>query len=191
MSSTTEPETEMQAAKRRFLSDLRYVAGLVNEKGPDGFSPVRRLYKRSFEFGRQTHLNPNFRETLTSEDRDNFRQYFPTAISVVAGFSPGLVNHICPGKLLNVARTFRSEISFLQNEVFDLYKEVADEETTKDIEEALANIQMEDNCLEYNIESWIAYDGEDDIDDVPNLNGVPESHSWWLPEHRQHWANQT
>ena len=49
------------------------------------------------------------------------------------------------------------------------------------------------NILESKISRWTEpdYNGaDDDPDEVPNLNGVPQSHDWWPEEYRQMWKNK-
>jgi hypothetical protein len=181
----------MLAGIKEFLRRLIILANALDE-GPWAFSDVNEFYKAAYNFGRYTHLHPDFQQLLTSDDKITLKKDFPKALVEIAGYTPGLFNNITPSRL-NVARTRRSQLWFLKNEVLDLYKQANENDLSKEVQDELNKLEEQDNILEYNISNWTRPDydeAEDDSDDVPNLNGVPESHDWWTEDHREMWANK-
>ncbi|UJR11291.1 hypothetical protein I4U23_015472 [Adineta vaga] len=189
MSSTEE--TDMARIIKQLVDRLHYLSILKNEKD-FGFSNASILYETVYEFGRRTHLQPDYRKLLTNEDEKNLKEFFPIGFTKLIGYTPGLVNNIDPSDL-NIARGKRSQIWFLKNEFLDFYKEVSGYELTQEMKDALKKLEQSDDELEFNISNWTRPDYDEAVDrpsDVPNLNGVPESHDWWTEEHRQLWKNK-
>ena len=177
---------EMIAVIKGFLRNLN-VLSVIQEEGSSGFFYVKNLYEAAYEFARHTHLYPDFRKFLTDEDKNILKEHFTNAFVKLVGYTPGLVNNIGPSTL-NVARTRRSQIWFIKNEVLDLYKEVNGNDLPKEMKDLLSKLNESNNVLECRISNWTRPDydeADDDPEDVPNLNGVPESHCWWTKEHRQ------
>ncbi len=192
-SNSTESveDTEMVAAIKELLRHLN-ILGITKNEGASVFSYVDDLYEAAYNFGRYTHLHPGFQQLLTSEDKNGLKEHFPKALVEIVGYTPGLVNSVGPSTI-NIARTRRSQIWFLKNEVLNLYKEVNGNNLSKEVQDALKKLEESNNVLQYRISNWTRPDydeADDDPDDVPNLNGVPESHNWWTEEHRNMWRNK-
>ncbi|CAF1274282.1 unnamed protein product [Adineta ricciae] len=182
--------TDMQRVVKEFLSRLHYLSILTKEV-EYGYSNALRLYTSVYELGRRLSAHPDYRQMLTDEDKTTFKQYFPTGFVKLVDYTPGLVGNIEPSDL-NIARTRRSQIWFLKNELLDLYKEINGKELTTEMQSALDKLQTSDNMLDSDISDWIRPDYDEAVDkseDVPNLNGVPPSHDWWTEEHRRIWEN--
>ena len=193
MSSNSIESTEndeMIRLLRNILKDLHYLSILKNEE-EFGFTNAKIVYKTAYEFGRRTHLVPDYRQLLTDEDKNNLKQHFPAGFVKLVGYTPGLVNIIGPSTI-NLARTKLSEISFVRNELLDMYKEVNGGELANEMTKALADLDHSSDRLKITISGWLSGYSEvdDDPDDVPNLNGVPDSHDWWTEEHREIWENR-
>ncbi|CAF5072771.1 unnamed protein product, partial [Rotaria magnacalcarata] len=189
MSSTEQ--ANMNRIIKDFLSRLHYLSILTKEI-EYGHSNASKLYNSVYEFGRHTYIYPDYRQLFTDEDKNIFEQCFPIGFVKLVGYTPGLVDNIEPSNL-NIARARRSQLWFLKNEILDLYKEInGGNELTTEIQHALNKLETSDNVLECHISDWTepGYDeAEDKPREVPNLNGVPESHDWWTEEHRQRWKN--
>lgn len=182
---------EMVSAIKELLRTLTNLSAIKHE-GPSGFFYVDHLYEAAYDFGRLSYLHLDFRQLLTVEDKNNLKEHFPKALATLTDYTSGAVNTIGPS-ILNVARTRRSQLWFVKNEILDLYKEVNGNDLPQEVQDALKKLKMSDNVLEYNISNWTRPDydeADDDPEDVPNLNGVPESHSWWTEEHREMWKNK-
>ena len=86
-----------------------------------------------------------------------------------------------------------SQIAFLKNEIFQLYKDFNGSEMkfTESVEYALDLLQDRFDKLLDPLEIWTTPEYKmyehfyDDPYEVPDLNGVPESHYWWINEHRK------
>jgi hypothetical protein len=184
-------QTNMTRIIKQLLDRLHYLSILKNEID-FGFSNASILYKSVYDFGRHTHLQPDYRKLLTNEDEKILKEFFPIGFTKLVGYTPGLVNNIEPSNL-NIARRKRSQIWFLKNEFLDFYKEVSGCELTQEIKDALKKLEESDDALEFDISNWTRPDYDEAVDrlsDVPNLNGVPESHDWWTEQHRQMWKNK-
>lgn len=122
---------------------------------------------------------------------------FPSGFLRVAGFTPGL-NCNQESDDLNSVKGSLSEISFVKHELLDLYNELAvvDGDQTKfsdDIKLAVQILDEQTEVLLEQISEWEKpdyYSTIDSPDDVPDLRGVPESHSWWPSKHRNMWNNR-
>lgn len=108
--------------------------------------------------------------------------------------APGVVNNIEPEDM-NLAKRRLSELTFLKNEIIGLYHDFSTTggklgaELTSQLEELDDSIDM----LECQVQSWSrpnCYSAKDDPKQVPDLNGVPESHSWWTSQNRNAWKDK-
>jgi hypothetical protein len=194
MSSNSTESTgtsEMVSAIKELLRTLTNLSATKHE-GPSGFFYVEHLYEAAYQFGRHTHLYPDFRQLLTDEDKNVLKEHFPNAFVTLVDYTSGLVGNIGPSTL-NVARTRRSQLWFFKNEVLNLYTEVNGNELPKEVKDVLNKLNESNNVLRHKISNWTRPDydeADDDPEDVPNLNGVPESHNWWTKEHREMWKNK-
>lgn len=152
-----------------------------------GFYDLRKFYEAIYEFCRHTHLYPDFRQLLTVEDKNHLKEYLPKAIGYIIAYTPGLLSQMDPS-WLNIARARLSQITFLDKELLDLYKEVGGNALSHEFVDRLNELEISRNVLCNDIEDWThpcCGDTVDDPDDVPNLNGVPLSHDWWPDEYRE------
>lgn len=191
MSSNANHQTEMTNVIRKFLNDLRRLS-VLNLEGSSGFYHVNSLYETAYDFSRYIHLYPEFLQSLTDDDKNFVKEHFPNALPKLVGFTPGLINNIKYN--VNTARTKRSQIFFIKNEIVDLYKQVNQNTLSTEIEKFLQELEKSNNILESTISDLTDPENDetdDDPDDVPNLNGVPSSHDWWSEEYRQMWKNKT
>lgn len=181
---------EMIRLIKNITKDLHYLSILKNEE-EFGFSSAKILYRRIYEFGRHTHLLPNYLQLLADEDKNNLKRHFPTGFVKLVGYAPELVHLVSPS-IINEARARLSQICFARNELLELYKDVNGDELTKEVTEALNSLDQSCEGLQDTVSDWLSgyYEVEDDPDDVPNLNGVPDSHDWWTEEHREMWKSR-
>ena len=191
-STSTEliKNNEMIGIIRNLVKDLRYVSTLTNES-EFGFSNARLIYQGAYEFGRRCYLLPDYRQLLTDEDKKNFKESFPSGLASLANYTPGLVNTLQKSSI-NLARERLSQITFVKDELLDLYREINGDKVPVEVVQA-SKILNECQCrLDFTISEWLR--GYDEIDDdpreVPNLNGVPETHYWWTDKHRELWNNR-
>ncbi len=168
--------------KKEFLDRLHYLSILKNQL-EFGFSNAERLYSSVYELGRHTYIYPDYRELFTVEDIKIFKEFFPTSLCKLIGHTPSLVNTIDKSDI-NISRERRSQLWFLKNEILDMYEEF-NGDLTLEIEESLKKLEVFDNILQTNV-SIKDYDIQNNLDDIPNLTGVPDSHYWWTEKHRAH-----
>lgn len=188
--SSTSTSTEMIGIIRNLVKDLRYLSTLTNES-EFGFSNARQIYQEAYEFGRRSYLLPDYLQLLTDEDKKNFKESFPPGLARLATYTPGLINTLQKSSI-NLARERLSQITFVKDELLDFYREINGNKASEEVVQA-SKILNECQCrLDYTISQWLR--GYDEIDDdpseVPNLNGVPETHYWWTDKHRELWNNR-
>jgi hypothetical protein len=99
---------------------------------------------------------------------------------------------------MNIVKKRVSQMSFLKNEMFQLYKELnngVDMSIASGSSEEAAIHKLQDRIAKLlnQIEVWSEpnYPSDDDAEEVPDLNGVPLSHYWWTAEHRDMWKEKT
>jgi hypothetical protein len=150
------------------------------------------------------YLQPDYRTLLTEEDKATLRNYFQAAFIVTVKYTPGRVNNI-EAHDMNVAKTRLSELVFLKNEIFDLYKEACEVDSatasrtgdnnattqlqlSKEMQEAIKLLERKINMLDDDIAVWSQPEhpfAEDNPEDVPDLNGVPATHYWRTSPNRE------
>ena len=192
--SSEEMATKMRHIINEFLKCLKQLA--VNNCGKDfEYIKSKDLYENVFHLARHMHLYPKYRELFTDEDKKYFKEAFHVGFIKLIGYTPGMVNNIedCD---MNIAKTKLSEMTFLKNEIFELFKELNDGDQKLNSSEERA-VEILDDLIEKtldNVSRWSEpdyYSAIDDPEEVPNLNGVPESHSWWPAKHLEVWKNKT
>lgn len=183
--------SEMIRVFKELVTNLSFLPMIKNE-AENGLLNADLLYESIYDFGRYTHLTQNYQQLLTNEDKTKFKECFPQGFVKLVGYTPGLVNTISPLSI-NIARQRQSQIFFAKNELIDLYKELNEHKLPIEVSDALKNLEQSNNFVRNSISDWInvSYcEIDDEPGDVPNLNGVPETHDWWTNEHRQIWKNR-
>ena len=183
----------MQDIMRKFFNSL-IDAAQVKQANPRLNAIM--FYDNLYELVRNMYLDEKgFRNELSEENRKILRQSFLPAFVSVVGQTRVLINNL-EGCDLNVARTRLSQMSFLRHEAFNLYKEITDEQqqtSSSQVQQAISQLDTNIDNLGEEVEIWTSphYDfAEDNPRDVPNLNGVPLSHTWWTEKHREMWLNK-
>lgn len=152
------------------------------------------FYERVYDMARLMHLYPNYRALLTDDDKSTLKECFEPTLASVVGFTPCVVNNI-EAYDMNVAKRRLSELTFLKDEVLGLYREVSGGiEASENTKKALAELDYFIEMLDDQIYNWSlpTYEfARDDPRQVPNLNGVPESHTWWTKKHRDYWKEKS
>lgn len=154
-------------------------------------SHVSLFYRDVYQMIRLMHLNPNFCDLLTDENKKTFTENFMRAFIPVCNCTFLTINNITC-KELNKVKTKLTELNFLKNEVFNLYKELNGGcvEMTDKLNYALEQLNVCIEILQEKLEIHADHD-ENELRSVPNLNGVPESHIWWTPEERNSAKDKT
>ena len=188
MSTSSTSDEEMKRLIGEFLKRLKYSMA-VKADPRDWNSHTSTFYEDVYEMVRNMYLHPNNRALLSHEDKIILKENFVPAFVRIANCTPGVVNNI-EAHDMNIAKTRLSELTFLKNEVFDLYKESCNDNVneTDEVKQALKKLDYCIEMLERKISNWSRPDyeyAEDDLDQLPNLNGVPESHHWWTSKHRE------
>ena len=94
---------------------------------------------------------------------------------------------------MTTAKIWLSILYFFKNEIFNYYKEVCggNVELTSEIENAFSDLDDEIYELDVQVKYWSKQDDvEDYLGEIPNLNGVPQSHYWWTEENRLYSKNK-
>lgn len=167
---------DMRSIIQAFLGQLYYLSILKDERN------ASILLNSIFELGRHSYIYPDYKKLFTEQDRKIFKHFFPTSIIQLLGWTPILVN-IDFKSDINIARERRSQLWFLKNEITDLYMEFYGC-LTPEIENSLQKLIESDNILEHEI-SVDDDEIQNNMDDIPNLTGVPTSHYWWIEQHRK------
>ena len=175
---------------RNLVKDLRYLSTLTNES-EFGVSNARLIYQKAYEFGRRSYLLPDYRQLLTDEDKKNFNEFFPAGLARLTNYTPALVNTLQKSSI-NLARERLSQITFVKDELLDLYREIHGNQLPDEVIQSSKTLNEWQCRLDFTISEWLrGYDEiEDDPAEVPNLNEVPETHYWWTNEHRALWNNR-
>ena len=181
---STTKSSEMKLLIKELIKLLKY--SIIVEP-IYGHSHAVRLYELVHKLGRKMYIFPDYRDLLTEEDITALKEIFQPAFVSIADYTRGLLSDI-ESHDLNIAKTRLSQIYFFKNEIFDLYKEIDKAELTAEVVKAIQHLETDVDMLESQISVWSDPDyewAEEDPDDVPNLNGVPESHFWWSKEQRE------
>ena len=187
-------DAKLRPVIANFLGLLKYTTEVKPELG-FGYTNTARVYEAAYDLGRHMYLCPNYRTLFTDEDTATFRKWFrPAFVSLVQCTRDDLVNNLEPYEL-NTAKKRLSQIWFLRNEIYGLYKELFGKvEPRVAMEKAAAELDTDAQRLESLIEVWsepenVFYAEPDPIKDL-NLNGVPDSHYWWSNRQRQEWNDK-
>lgn len=142
------------------------------------------LYETAFYLGREINLNPNYKEIFTIEDIENIKRLFPSAFSLLAWLSRSLVCNMNEDDLTN-AKIWLTNFTFFIHEIFNYYKLLSGDDSDQSNRLESASIQYEIEELERQVKDWSKQsDVEDYEEQIPNLDGIPQSHSWWTAENR-------
>jgi hypothetical protein len=186
--SSEEMATQMRPLINEFFRRLKHLA-TTNCDQVFGFANSKGFYKTAFDLARHMHIYPNYRDLFTDEDKKAFKEEFPIGFIILIGYTPGMVNNIedCD---MNIAKTKLSEMTFLKNEIFELYKQFSGDDVKLSSNKEISMTDLDDfieKTLD-KISTWTEpdyYSAVDDPEQVPNLTGVPESHSWWRKKNRE------
>uniref|UniRef100_A0A914YV68 Uncharacterized protein n=1 Tax=Panagrolaimus superbus TaxID=310955 RepID=A0A914YV68_9BILA len=178
-------ESKVLATKQTFLLAT---SSLANNSKND-FGDVSNFYDHGYDFSRLSNLKAL---KLSDIEKEEFRQKFPEALKKAGLMTRSLYHNMSP-EYLNRMRHWRSKVEFLINDILDLFKEVSsNNEIPESLNKFVEEIDYEGYLMDEKIELWSGHLGEgmDFPNDVPNLNGVPESHNWWTQEHRNLWKDK-
>lgn len=186
--SSEEIATKIKSLIKSFLKCLENLAdhkcGIL-----DGISHSIHFYKYGYDLARLMYLYPNYRELFTDEDKKDFKENILKAFVKLLFYTDIIIDSVFKYSI-NIAKTKLSEMSFIKNEIFGFYKELIGIDLKLTLNEENAMKDLED--MMERISGYIEYSFEDiDFDDLPNLNGVPESHTWWTTEQRELWKNKS
>ena len=142
-----------------------------------------------YNLGRQMNRNADWRSFFTEIDKQTIKEIFPDAfISFSSSVHPFVKNiNVDDTEYITFAKKWMSYLTFFKNEIFNYYKELCDGnmQKTSELENSISDL---DDHIE-NLLDLINYWSEEDkikdyLDEIPDLNGVPESHFWWTEENR-------
>jgi hypothetical protein len=190
-----ETREKMKLLLEKFVRRLRYSTEIANAKPEVGHSNADYFYDLLFDLGRHMHLCADFRSLLGDEEKKTLRDTFQPALVQIVGFTSARINSL-EADDLNKARKRLSELSFLKNEAFDLYKEVCvggKVELSSEATKSMQRLNAMFDRLEENISDWSSSDNAFSYDnpiDVPNLNGIPANHFWWPEKYRNSCENK-
>uniref|UniRef100_A0AC35FYQ5 Uncharacterized protein n=1 Tax=Panagrolaimus sp. PS1159 TaxID=55785 RepID=A0AC35FYQ5_9BILA len=178
---------ELEMAKQSFLGSINYLKRMTK----CDFNDITNFYSAGYDFARLTRFH-SAEFTLDQKEKEEFINNFPIALEKATGLTRGLYNNMSP-ESMNELKALRSQIVFIKTDFTNLYSRISNnEKSIQELKKSIEELQKEENNIESYLMNWSASDGEgmNDPDDVPNLNGVPESHDWWTQENRNLWKTK-
>uniref|UniRef100_A0A914Q5L0 Uncharacterized protein n=1 Tax=Panagrolaimus davidi TaxID=227884 RepID=A0A914Q5L0_9BILA len=180
--STTK--SKMDEIKEAFLGSVNSLAAKSTDADSIG---VNIFYERSYDFARLSHLYPDYIK-FTSDETDKFCQNFPTAALNSFHSTTSLYQNSHQNSV-NWLKFWRSKIVFIKNEICELFKKYSSD--SSELMEVINGLEHEETFLQEMLENREGGEGLlEDSYEVPNLNGVPESHEWWTDKDRSLWKDK-
>ena len=152
------------------------------------------IYQAAYDFGRYMNLyrEQDFGALLSDEQKNMFKKSFPDVFENLVFFLSAHTNNYEPWRVVEV-KVILSELAFIRDELFELYTTIcggdrAQLETEK-MKKSIQTLQDKLETIEEEVEVWLNPDFlelvSEDPKDLPDLSGVPDSHTWWSSEQRE------
>ena len=184
MTGKSEPDLKKTIAE--FMERLKEATRENSAPEPAQIN-ANYFFQLVYELGRHMNLSSNFKALFTEQDRQNFKEIFPKAFVSLVAYIHSLVCNMDDNQL-TTAKIWLSNLAFFKNEIFNFYKEICgdvDMNLTDEFENSMSDLDEEIDRLEIDVNYWLKQKNvKDYLDQIPNLNGVPESHFWWTEENR-------
>lgn len=167
--------TTVEETKSMFFKQLIDLATYKYVPGKSAMYMVSYYFYRDlFNFCRYCHLK---KYCLSEDDKTQLSNYLKPAVanakSSFIDLRVSFENH----ELYSILRT-RSGLQFLQDD----FSQFLDEKSKADVEEMIGDTDLAELIEELSYPEAI---GTYPDEPVPDLAGVPESHTWWTKNHRE------
>uniref|UniRef100_A0A914YEQ0 Uncharacterized protein n=1 Tax=Panagrolaimus superbus TaxID=310955 RepID=A0A914YEQ0_9BILA len=147
------------------------------QKSESSVYDVEEFYNSVFEFGAQCLAES---QDFSDIERDSIKQSYPSAVEKSAKFAAEIIQH----KKLNQLKMLLSSIEFLIKDIYEIFKYFSLNDCPKSLTQNISLLQEKQENIKKMLKSIKNEEGDDD-DEIPNLNGIPESHDWWSDKDRK------
>uniref|UniRef100_A0A914W162 Uncharacterized protein n=1 Tax=Plectus sambesii TaxID=2011161 RepID=A0A914W162_9BILA len=166
------------ASRDKFLDAVKQMAAYKPlPLGQDLIKMSWKFLDSVFDYSRLRHASNQ--TTFPPEDAEEIKANLPKAITALEEGFP-MVEKCLRAEELYAVLTYQSALYFLRDD----FKDLMDEKSS-----TVINAWIDEEWLSEYIESW-SYPPPYPECKVPDLTGVPESHTWWTNAHRRGEDNQ-
>uniref|UniRef100_A0AC34G9P9 Uncharacterized protein n=1 Tax=Panagrolaimus sp. ES5 TaxID=591445 RepID=A0AC34G9P9_9BILA len=147
------------------------------QKSESSTYDVEEFYESVFEFGAQ--FPTDNQQDFADIERDSIKQSYPSAIEKAAKFTAEIIQRKKPNQL----KMLLSSIEFLTKDIYEIFKYFSLNDSPSNLKQNITLLQEKQENIKKLLKS-IKHE-EDEKDEIPNLEGIPESHDWWSDKDRK------